>query len=234
MPGRAVAIAFGRVLDPAAALAAEGRELESLGRTIGVQTAVLRPGAPTLALNAPGWFQPDADLLRAVMDGPSLRTAVRRRLLALVPSHRAAAAAFVGRYLDEAEAIAGPAPSADEARETIRHPGDAFFDAPLPLPNAWLPAGDGGFVRVDAAFWIDGALRPVILGGRETVSPAARRQLDAAPYADAILWLSVGRWSQAEGRRCPVRAMIADAMMRGSGHGPVRSPAFAEAAVRVG
>lgn len=223
-----VALAWGRVSDPVAALAAEGRDLAADHRALGVQTARLRPGLPPLRLNTAGWLRVDAVTTPALTDGEALRRLVAVRLAAAVPPFRSTVRAFIAAYLAAVARRCPPPPTGAAVAQTVRHPGDRFFNALLPLPCAWLPDQEGGFVRADVAFWTGDDLFGILLCEPSAIVSGARRAFSegAAPRTTRgwkpllwppALWATPGQIDS-----------LLDGVIRsrhpGDGAGPVRNP----------
>ncbi len=98
----------------------------------------------------------------------------------------------LARYFAYLDRRIGRARAAIEARLAPFHglyaPEDYLFSAPLPLPRAHLPVGEGLLVPADVAFWT-GRGFAVALARPARLSPAAQRErlhrLDAAGWRHA-------------------------------------------------
>ncbi|WAJ28199.1 hypothetical protein [Antarcticirhabdus aurantiaca] len=98
----------------------------------------------------------------------------------------------LARYFAWLDRRIGRARAAIEARLAPFHglyaPEDYLFSAPLPLPRAHLPVGEGILVPADVAFWT-GRGFAVALARPARLSPAAQRErlarLDAAGWRRA-------------------------------------------------
>jgi hypothetical protein len=85
------------------------------------------------------------------------------------------------------------------ACEGLYRLADWHYSALMPVPRAWLPAADGTFVQVDAAFWRGDKLVALDTGTR-TVSPKAKAKIREAATALGAELVPVGATDLAEGR----------------------------------
>lgn len=227
-------VTYGRVSDPARAVAAEGRDLAAAGTRLGRQVALIPPGAPALRLNSAGWLDAAPDVLASLAGAADLRALCEARIDALAPHFAVATSRFVRGYLAQAGSSA-PAPPTDAVRlAAISSPADAFFDALLPLPNAWIAAGRpgviverperAGFVRVDVAFWSGHELVAVMLRDASSVFGRSRAGLDGLSDAVRLIWWPSVATSRAPLLRSLVRAAHDGLPEAHVSFGPIRNP----------
>ena len=64
-------------------------------------------------------------------------------------------------------------------------PGDFIYSAPLPLPQAWLPAPAPDYVKVDFGFWLGTRMIAVLLAPSPLTPVAERRRRERLAAAGA-------------------------------------------------
>jgi hypothetical protein len=176
-------LAFGKVLDPAAAMAREGNRIAAAGQPLGHQVALVSRDVPAFRINTYGWLAASPTLLAALLDRRGLRLLCRDRIEAILPSFAGVQRRWIGGYLDTLDRLFELDDDSDPER--LDRPSDRFFAALLPLPAvtirpvhvdgaAIVPTGQGGPVAADLAFWDGTRLTAVYFGADNTATPGVR------------------------------------------------------------